>query len=721
MAGPIRQHRQHMSSLPSPDELRAFCAGTLAAERFAEVDRWLVDLPENEAERVLAQAGIGGADRPLVDIAAPTSRGFVSDLPRGRLRTGNRLGEGGMAMVSAAHDRVLDRMVAVKVLKPRRVDEPLEQFHLREASFRREAALTAGLVHPSIPPIYDVGSDGGLPAFAMQRLNGSPLNDVISDGGLPLGERLEILLRVAEAVGYAHSRGIVHRDLTPRNILIAEHGAVYVLDWGVAAACGTQDGVRAGTPDWMSPEQTAGAAADPRMDVFALGALVRYILAGHRIPTGLSALIQHCQAADPAKRYADGRAVAEDLRHWLSEGVTIAQQANRLELAWLRMRRSPHVMTGIYVAATAMILVVALWWAQRSIATTEAEARITQITSTTSLDRTEAVAVALDEVRSIRIRFPRLASAQAMEARLLTAHDLSERSEQLERVRTQLNDLLHRTRTLGPWADQVSAWRAAIHDAGLAMHADQVAEDAARLREHPLRDLLTASLAFLWRAEKERGGDYHAEQTALLLANAGPTPGWQALGRLLGRTAFTAHEPVFCHCDDAAGVLTESAPTAVALALFAPEARLTAVAREALRQHPGDFWPLMASARASLVAGDVQTAERLALIASGAEPDSLLPALLLAYTALQRDNQTGLAQAVAHSVLIAPGNIEVRTLQAVLLARDGHSAEAQGIVDRLDGEHLQHHRARPDGHPMERSVQALVNAGLRLPGMHHSP
>ena len=728
-----------MTSSPQPDrdELRAFCAGSLPPERFAVVDLWLASLAESEAERLLHEAGVAQARSPALSdfpLNKAFSPGFVSDLPRGRLRPGLPLGAGGMALVGAAYDRVLDRTVAVKVLRPRRRGELLEQYHLREAAFRREAALTAGLEHPAIPPVYDVGHSDGLPAFAMKRLEGPSFETLVRAGTVPLAERLGILLRVAEAVGYAHSHAVVHRDLTPHNILVAEFGAVYVLDWGLAASSGTQDGICAGTPAWMAPEQVAAAPADPRMDVFALGALAFFAITGrsprpdgnipaqldlaaleHRtVPRGIAALIRRCLALDTAKRYADAGAVADDLRRWFSDGITLAQDATRWELAWLRLHRSPRARTAITVAMAAMLIAGGGWWwtARRSQA--EAEARLAQIAATTNLDNSATVAVALDEVRNLALHYPHISAARALEARFQTAHDLAIRNEHDAVVRSRLGELLRRTRTHGPWADQVQAWRAAIRDAGLSMDPARNDDDARLLRRSPLQGAVCEALAFLWRAEKERGADHHAQYTAALLAAAGPSPAWQALGHLLKNSYFAAHDPVFCDCVYASGTLTEAAPTAIALALFAPEPRLTAAARSALIARPGDFWPLIASARASLADGDDRTAEQLAFIASGAEPDSVLPSVLLGYVALHRQDPAALERGITRGLGIDPSNNELRVLHAVALAQTGRKNEAQALVDQLDAGHLQYHLSHAVGHPMERSVQALLAAGLHI-------
>lgn len=266
---------------PSTEELAAYLAGSLPKDRFAAIDAWLEQQPDDDVGRLLAEAE---SRMPQVRLhlpeVAPPDPGFVADPSRSRVHAGDILGEGGMAVVQRAADRSLERDVALKVLKPRGADEGLEQYYLRAYAFRREAALTASLEHPAIPPVYDIGRVEGRPAFTMQRLSGRPLDACVRSEHRPAIALVELLLRAVEAIAFAHSRGIVHRDLTPANILVADFGAVYVLDWGVAARIGEGGGVGVGTPAWMAPEQATGTPADPRMDVFAIGALLHLVLIG---------------------------------------------------------------------------------------------------------------------------------------------------------------------------------------------------------------------------------------------------------------------------------------------------------------------------------------------------------------------------------------------------------------------------------------------------------
>lgn len=699
------------ADLPDESDLRAYLAGSLDPARFARVDAWLAALPADEAERRLAALDAPG--RPLDLPVQRPGDGFVAEAAAGRLRRGEALGSGGMASVVCASDRALEREVALKILRPRQDGEDLEAYLLREAAFRREAALTAALDHPAIVPVHDIGRCDGRPAFTMKRLDGRPLDEVVATGSSPLAELVQILIHVADAIAFAHSRGIVHRDLTPANVLVGGFGAVYVIDWGLAAPRGTADGVRAGTTGWMAPEQAAGAVADPRMDVHALGGLLRLIL-GTDPPRGLAAVARRCLAADPAARYADAGEVAAELRRWLDDGVTAAQEAGAFELAWLRLRRSRRA-RGILVAAAVAAAAAAglgLWLAHAAEA--DARARIARLGREAPLDRPEAIALALTEATAVAREHPRLPEAAALVARLDAALAVARSSERAAADRARIDGLLARTRRIGPWGDQIEAWRSALGGLGLGLDPAHRETDLRLLAGSPLRTQAMASLAFLWRAQREQGDTAGAEASAGLLAAAGPTTGWQALGRLLGMVEFRAHDPVLCRCDDSEAVLADPGAAAVALALFAPEERLTRYARERLAASPGDFWPLIAAARAALAAHDQGEAERLAWTASGAEPDSLLPRLLLAYVDLGRSAWPSLLAQTGQGLAADPGNTELLALRAVALARSGRAAEAQAVVDRLPAGHLRYHLAHRVGHPMELAVDALVAAGLAI-------
>jgi serine/threonine protein kinase/formylglycine-generating enzyme required for sulfatase activity len=222
------------------------------------------------------------------DEAVVSSREIPSVTDPERYLPVRELGRGGMGRVDVVFDRVLGRKVAQKrVLQDR--------YHKFLVS---EAQVGAQLEHPSIVPVYDIGSDAqDRPYYTMRVVNGRTLGDVIDGHFDPersdvlLSKLLGILRQVCLAVDYANSRGVVHRDLKPDNIIVGEFGEVYVLDWGVACVADDSDirqGERlpgaeavAGTPGYMAPEQALGDAIDGRTDVYALGVILFEILTGN--------------------------------------------------------------------------------------------------------------------------------------------------------------------------------------------------------------------------------------------------------------------------------------------------------------------------------------------------------------------------------------------------------------------------------------------------------
>jgi non-specific serine/threonine protein kinase len=208
----------------------------------------------------------------------------------GHYRVIRQIGEGGMGVVYEAHDDRLDRSVAIKVLR----SAPEGGAHER---FRREARAAAGINHPNVCQVFDIGEHNGEPFLAMELLDGQTLSDRLTHGPVRLAEAISIALSVLVALGELHRRGVIHRDLKPSNIFLTSHG-VKLLDFGLARAVApavgdtavTMPGIVVGTPQYMAPEQARGLVVDVRTDLFAMGAVLYEMLSGRPAFRGPSAV-----------------------------------------------------------------------------------------------------------------------------------------------------------------------------------------------------------------------------------------------------------------------------------------------------------------------------------------------------------------------------------------------------------------------------------------------
>ncbi len=234
------------------------------------------------------------------------------------------IGRGGMGVVYLARDRELEREVALKVLAA--------SLATKEAGerLRREARIAAGLEHPGIVPVHDVGVlPDGRPFYVMKHVTGARL-DELARSPLPLRAKLDVFLRVCEATGYAHARGVLHRDLKPENVRVGGFGEVLVLDFGVARLMRAAEraGTVVGTPGFMAPEQARGESdLDARADIHALGAILREIC-GAEAPRALAAIANKAAAEVREERYASAEALAADVRAFLADDPVSALPEN---------------------------------------------------------------------------------------------------------------------------------------------------------------------------------------------------------------------------------------------------------------------------------------------------------------------------------------------------------------------------------------------------------
>jgi serine/threonine protein kinase len=277
------------------------------------------------------------------------------------------LGRGGMGIVYLAREVELDRYVALKVLPPQlSVDQETRE------RFLREARTAASLTHPHLVPIYRVGEVADIVFFTMAFVDGGTLGDRLRDRGpLTPTAATKLLREVAQALAYAHGRGIVHRDIKPDNILIErDSGRVLVSDFGIAAREQTSDGNVMGSMHFMSPEQESGRAIDARSDLYSLGVVGYLALSGKLpvhgrslataapgTPVQLLRAIETALAHDPAARPANAEAFADSLESHAMSRAALPEPIRE----WLdakdpwRMMYVAWMLTIVFVATVQML------------------------------------------------------------------------------------------------------------------------------------------------------------------------------------------------------------------------------------------------------------------------------------------------------------------------------------------------------------------------------
>jgi serine/threonine-protein kinase len=425
--------------------------GTLSEEHLAlleaMVQAHIKQHNNNPQQSLAAISSVGSARRQLEQVADPDVQASLAHVSRARNEErddfatrqpsvplppleGSRFrvlrphARGGLGEVFVAHDRELHREVALKEIQECHADNPDSR-----ARFLLEGEITGRLEHPNIVPVYSLGTYAdGRPFYAMRFIQGDDLQDAIQRyhrqeaGSDPRQRNLELrqllgrLVDVCNAIAYAHSRGVLHRDLKPGNILLGKYGETLVVDWGLAKALGssaagsesneapvapisdsgsapTQMGTAIGTPAFMSPEQAAGRLDElgPRSDVYSLGATLSHLLTGRApfvekdvgavlrkvqqgdflpprqvkrdIPVALEAVCLKAMTPKPQERYATAKDLADEVERWLGdEPVAAYPEPLRLRFARWR-RRHPALVTGtaVLVFTAVVALGVGAW------------------------------------------------------------------------------------------------------------------------------------------------------------------------------------------------------------------------------------------------------------------------------------------------------------------------------------------------------------------------
>ncbi|MCR4805354.1 MAG: Stk1 family PASTA domain-containing Ser/Thr kinase, partial [Clostridia bacterium] len=261
----------------------------------------------------------------------------------GRYELLEKIGEGGMAVVFKARDRLLSRFVAIKILRP----EYTKDMMFIE-SFRRESQIAAGLVHPNIVNVYDVGKEGNIYYIVMELIEGRPLSEIIKEeGALDPYKAADIAKQVASALSMAHKHQLIHRDVKPHNIMITADGIAKITDFGIAKAVnnetlvGEQKEAVMGSVHYFSPEQARGAYVDEKSDIYSLGIVLYEMLTG-KVPfdgeTAVAVAVKHMneEMVPPSKLNPDIPQDLEDI---------VMKATNKLQTG--RYRNADEMITAL--------------------------------------------------------------------------------------------------------------------------------------------------------------------------------------------------------------------------------------------------------------------------------------------------------------------------------------------------------------------------------------
>jgi eukaryotic-like serine/threonine-protein kinase len=366
------------------------------------------DIVRAEVERLLTEGDRAGdflsrpGARDLIGLLALESRATTPSLNRAKMTPGQTLdryqilsllGSGGMGMVYRAHDPLLQRSIAVKLL--------LDEFSADETAlkrFRSEAHALSALSHPNICTVHDIGEVEGRTFIVMEYVPGTRLDELIRRKTMPANEAVRYAIQIAAGLAKAHTAGIIHRDLKPGNIMVTDDGQIKLLDFGVAKLTPAVDGLArnesmltiegtiVGTAAYMSPEQAEAKGVDARSDIFSFGAVLFEMLTGQRafqggshigtlsailsvnpkpvssicpgIPVELDTIVARCLCKNPDQRFQNAAAVVAALQEIQA---TMEAGARRRGPVHARLIRRMSRVRAIVAAVLALLLIAAGW------------------------------------------------------------------------------------------------------------------------------------------------------------------------------------------------------------------------------------------------------------------------------------------------------------------------------------------------------------------------
>jgi len=345
------------------------------------------DAPEGLCSVCLFRSGLGLLDNKDDEAFEPTGTRMSKDF--GDYELLEEIGRGGQGVVYRAHQKSLNRTVALKVIG---LAHWATEAHVKR--FRREAEAAASLNHPCIVPIYEVGERDGACYFSMGLVEGGQLDAVAKREAMPIRHAGELIAKLARTVSYAHEHGILHRDIKPGNILLDVKGEPHLTDFGLARLVETESTVTRtmevlGTPSYMAPEQAVGnnARVTSATDIYGLGAVLYQLLTGHppfaggttfetvrmvldteprqprllnpKVDRDLATICLKCLEKDPQRRYSSALALAEDLERWLKHEPIGARRTGIFIRGQKWVRRNP---SRSLLAASLIALAAAAGW-----------------------------------------------------------------------------------------------------------------------------------------------------------------------------------------------------------------------------------------------------------------------------------------------------------------------------------------------------------------------
>ena len=304
-----------------------------------------------------------------------------------------KIARGGMGIVYKARQRSLNRVVALKMIRPGRLGDPenVERFYT-------EAKAAANLQHPHIVAVHEIGEHEGQHFFSMDYVPGATLAEMVREHALPPHQAARYVKIIAETMQFAHAHGVLHRDLKPANVLVNESDEPLITDFGLAKQLEDQshltiEGLVLGTPSYMPPEQAAGRIqeVEPRSDVYSLGATLYELLTSRPpfraanpyetikqvcevepvsprllnpgVPRDLETICLKCLQKDKVRRYNSAQELADELARFLADEPILARPTSRLERTWRWCHRNPSLATAVGLAAIGLVAAaVSLSW-----------------------------------------------------------------------------------------------------------------------------------------------------------------------------------------------------------------------------------------------------------------------------------------------------------------------------------------------------------------------